>query len=73
MRRDRLATIGVPTLVLDDDLDSSDISSNARAIARAVPGARRQRLAAVAHMVNLESAAHFNRAVASFLASAARH
>ncbi|MFE6912067.1 alpha/beta fold hydrolase [Streptomyces erythrochromogenes] len=70
---DRLATIGVPTLVLDGDLDSSDISSNAGVIARAVPGARRQRLASAAHMVNLESTAAFNRAVASFLASAARH
>ncbi|MER7735624.1 alpha/beta fold hydrolase [Streptomyces erythrochromogenes] len=70
---DRLATIGVPTLVLDGDLDSGDISSNARAIVRAVPGARRQRFASAAHMVNLESTALFNRAVVSFLASTARH
>lgn len=47
---DRLAAIGVPTLVLDGELDSSDISSNAEAIAHAVPDARHQRLASAAHM-----------------------
>ncbi|MFB7468259.1 alpha/beta fold hydrolase [Streptomyces sp. NPDC056224] len=66
---DRLASIRVPTLVLDGELDSSDISSNAQAIARAVPGARHQRFSSAAHMVNVESTALFNRAVRSFLVS----
>ncbi|MEU4730456.1 alpha/beta hydrolase [Streptomyces sp. NPDC023588] len=66
---DRLASIGVPTLVLDGELDSSDISSNAQAIAHTVPHARHQRFASAAHMINLESTALFNPAVTSFLAS----
>ncbi|MFF3432438.1 alpha/beta fold hydrolase, partial [Streptomyces sp. NPDC002602] len=66
---DRLASIGVPTLVLDGELDSSDISSNAQAIAQTVPDARHQRFASAAHMVNLESTALFNLAVKSFLVS----
>ncbi|MFD3472742.1 alpha/beta fold hydrolase [Streptomyces sp. NPDC058682] len=66
---DRLAAIAVPALVLDGELDSSDISSRAQAIAQAVPGARRQRFASAAHMVNLESTEPFNRALESFLAS----
>lgn len=63
----RLAAIGVPTLVLDGELDSSDISSNAQTITQTVPGARRQRFTSAAHMVNLESKELFNRAVESFL------
>ncbi|EFL12855.1 alpha/beta hydrolase [Streptomyces sp. C] len=66
---DRLASIAVPTLVLDGELDSSDISSNAQAIARTVPGARSRRFASTAHMVNLESTRLFNLAVESFLVS----
>ncbi|WP_037806229.1 alpha/beta fold hydrolase [Streptomyces sp. NRRL F-2580] len=66
---DRLTSIGVPTLVLDGELDSSDISSNTQAIAYTVPDARHQRFASAGHMVNLESTALFNLAVKSFLAS----
>ncbi|MDI3405274.1 alpha/beta fold hydrolase [Streptomyces cavernicola] len=66
---DRLAAIGVPTLVLDGELDSSDISSNAQAIVQTVPDARHQRFASAAHMVNLESKELFNLAVKSFLVS----
>ncbi|MET9570095.1 alpha/beta hydrolase [Streptomyces virginiae] len=66
---DRLASIGVPTLVLDGELDSSDVSSNAQAITQTVPDARHQRFTSAAHMVNLESTALFNHAVTSFLAS----
>ncbi|MGW1227567.1 alpha/beta fold hydrolase [Streptomyces sp. NPDC002530] len=64
---DRLAALGVPTLVLDGELDSSDISSNAQAITQTVPGARRQRFTSAAHMINLENKEPFNRAVKSFL------
>ncbi|MFJ1569709.1 alpha/beta fold hydrolase [Streptomyces erythrochromogenes] len=63
---DRLASIGIPTLVLDGALDSTDISSNAQAIAQTVPDSRRQRCASAAHMVNLASTAPFNLAVKSF-------
>ncbi|MFB6515196.1 alpha/beta fold hydrolase [Streptomyces virginiae] len=66
---DRLASISAPTLVLDGELDSTDITSNAQAIARTVPDAEHQRLASAAHMVNLESQGPFNLAVESFLAS----
>jgi pimeloyl-ACP methyl ester carboxylesterase len=66
---DRLAAIDVPTLVLDGELDSSDISSNVGAIVQAVPDVRHQRFASAAHMVNLESKERFNRAVEAFLVS----
>ncbi|MER7399382.1 alpha/beta fold hydrolase [Streptomyces sp. NPDC000151] len=68
---DRLAEIGVPTLVMDGDLDSTDISANAHAIALAVPGARRARIPAAGHLVNLENAALFDRELAEFLRGAA--
>ncbi|MFI0257743.1 alpha/beta fold hydrolase [Streptomyces sp. NPDC017056] len=64
---ERLAEIRVPTLVLDGDLDSSDISANAHAIALAVPGAQRVRIPGAAHMVNLENTAHFDQALHGFL------
>ncbi|MEU9305745.1 alpha/beta hydrolase [Streptomyces sp. NPDC048269] len=66
---DRLAAIGVPTLVLHGELDSSDITSNAQAIAQTVTDARHQRFASAAHMVNLEDTELFNLAVKSFLVS----
>ncbi|MEV0599544.1 alpha/beta fold hydrolase [Streptomyces sp. NPDC050315] len=68
---DRLAEIRVPTLVMDGDLDSTDISANAHAVALAVPGARRARIPAAGHMVNLENAAQFDRELAEFLRGAA--
>lgn len=68
---DRLAEIRVPTLVLDGDLDSTDVSANAHAVALAVPGARRARIPAAGHMVNLENAALFDRELAAFLRTAA--
>ncbi|MFC6062118.1 alpha/beta fold hydrolase [Streptomyces ochraceiscleroticus] len=67
----RLAEIRVPTLVMDGDLDSTDISANAHAVALAVPGARRARIPAAGHMVNLENAARFDRELAEFLRGAA--
>lgn len=67
----RLAEISVPTLVMDGDLDSTDISANAHAVALAVPGARRARIPAAGHMVHLENAAQFDRELAEFLRGAA--
>ncbi|MEU7482481.1 alpha/beta fold hydrolase [Streptomyces sp. NPDC042319] len=67
----RLAEIRVPTLVMDGDLDSTDISANAHAVALAVPGARRARIPAAGHMVSLENAEEFDRELAGFLRGAA--
>ncbi|QHC21304.1 alpha/beta fold hydrolase [Streptomyces sp. GS7] len=66
---DRLGEIRVPTIVLDGDLDSSDISANAHAIAVTVPGARRIRVPAAGHMVNLENSPLFDRELHAFLSS----
>ncbi|MEV5598393.1 alpha/beta fold hydrolase [Streptomyces sp. NPDC052496] len=66
---ERLAEIRVPTLVLDGDLDSSDISANAHAITLAVPGAQRVRIPGAGHMVNLENTGHFDHALHTFLSN----
>ncbi|MFG2285603.1 alpha/beta fold hydrolase [Streptomyces sp. NPDC048595] len=66
---DRLGEIRVPTVVFDGDLDSTDISANAHAIALTVPGARRVRIPGAAHMVNLENTALFDRELHAFLSS----
>ncbi|MET9296695.1 alpha/beta hydrolase [Streptomyces sp. NPDC003077] len=65
----RLSEIRVPTLVLDGDLDSTDISANAHAIAVSVPGAHRVRVPGAGHMVNLENTACFDEALHGFLSS----
>ncbi|GAU70946.1 putative peptidase S33 family protein [Streptomyces sp. NBRC 110611] len=66
---DRLGEIRVPTVVFDGDLDSTDISANAHAIALAVPGARRVRIPGAAHMVNLENTMAFDHELHAFLSS----
>ncbi|WP_407286348.1 alpha/beta fold hydrolase [Streptomyces sp. BP-8] len=66
---DRLGEVRVPTVVFDGDLDSTDISANAHAIALTVPGARRVRIPGAAHMVNLENTALFDRELHAFLSS----
>ncbi|MFD7920534.1 alpha/beta fold hydrolase [Streptomyces sp. NPDC059740] len=63
-----LTELDVPTLVLDGDLDVSDISANAHAITLAIPGAHRVRVPAAAHMVNLENPQAFDEALRTFLA-----
>lgn len=63
----RLAEIGVPVLVLDGALDSTDILSNAELIASSVPGARHVRIPSAAHMINLERPALFDAELATFL------
>ncbi|KUL35675.1 alpha/beta hydrolase [Streptomyces sp. NRRL F-4489] len=68
---DRLGEIRVPTTVLDGDLDSSDISANAHAIALEVPGARRIRVPSAGHMVNLENTPLFDAELHAFLSSLA--
>ncbi|MFB6439802.1 alpha/beta fold hydrolase [Streptomyces sp. NPDC056411] len=66
---DRLTEIRVPTVVLDGDLDSRDISANAHAIALAVPGARRVRIPGAGHMVNLENTALYDQELHAFLSA----
>lgn len=69
---DRLSQIAVPTLVIDGDLDSTDVSANAHAITLAVPGARRVRVPGAAHMVNLENTPFFDQALYTFLSGLPR-
>ncbi|MFI0786690.1 alpha/beta fold hydrolase [Streptomyces lydicus] len=66
---DRLSEIRVPTVVFDGDLDSTDISANAHAIALTVPGARRVRIPGAGHMVNLENTALYDHELHAFLSS----
>ncbi|MFG2210886.1 alpha/beta fold hydrolase [Streptomyces sp. NPDC048638] len=68
----RLSEIRVPTIVFDGDLDSTDIAANAHAITLAVPGARRIRIPAAAHMVNLENTVLFDRELWAFLSALPR-
>jgi len=64
----RLAEIGVPALVVWGDLDTLGVTSACERLCREMRNARRHVLAGVAHMVNLERPAQFNRLVADFLA-----
>ncbi|WP_310728745.1 alpha/beta hydrolase [Streptomyces sp. N2A] len=66
---DRLGEIQVPTIVLDGDLDSTDIAANAHAIALTVPGARRIRIPGAGHMVNLENTPLFDQELHTFLST----
>ncbi|MGP8302140.1 alpha/beta fold hydrolase [Streptomyces inhibens] len=66
---DRLGEIRVPTVVFDGDLDSTDISANAHAIALTVPRARRVRIPGAGHMVNLENTTLFDHELHAFLSS----
>ncbi|MFH8679541.1 alpha/beta fold hydrolase [Streptomyces lydicus] len=66
---DRLGEIQVPTVVFDGDLDSTDISANAHAIALTVPGARRVRIPGAGHMVNLENTPLYDHELHAFLSS----
>ncbi len=64
----RLASIKAPTLVVVGDLDMPDILDIVERIGREVPGAHKIIIPGVAHMVNLEKPAEFNRIVLDFLA-----
>jgi pimeloyl-ACP methyl ester carboxylesterase len=64
----RLQEIRVPTLVMVGDLDVSSSIPTANRIAEGIAGARLIVFPGVAHMVNLERPAEFNRAVLDFLA-----
>lgn len=65
----RLADIHVPTLVIVGDLDESVILGMADQMVQGVQGAHKVVFPGVAHMVNLEQPAEFNRVVLEFLQS----
>jgi pimeloyl-ACP methyl ester carboxylesterase len=64
----RLGEVEVPTLVIVGDLDTVFVQAAAQALAQGIPGARKLVVPGVAHMVNLEKPAEFERAVLDFLA-----
>ncbi|MGH2406952.1 MAG: alpha/beta fold hydrolase [Candidatus Limnocylindrales bacterium] len=66
----RLAEVRVPTLVVHGDLDVSSTTPVAEALEQGIVGARRVSIAGVAHMVNMEHPAEFQRLVLDFLADA---
>ncbi len=64
---EHLAEIDVPTLVMWGTFDESSVGESGDRLAASVPGARRHVFEGVAHMVNLERPAEFNRLVLDFL------
>ena len=63
----RLADVGVPTLVVTGDEDVSDIHVIADRLAAEIPGAKRATIADAAHLPNLERPDEFDRIVLAFL------
>jgi 3-oxoadipate enol-lactonase len=63
----RLGEVKVPVLAMWGDLDVPSTADAGELLVRSVPGARRHVFQGVAHMVNLERPAEFNRLVAEFL------
>lgn len=64
----RLADVTQPTLVMWGDLDEKTTQKGSEAMAAGIPGARSHTFAGVAHMVDLERPAEFERLVLDFLA-----
>jgi 3-oxoadipate enol-lactonase len=62
----RLAAIAVPALVIVGEQDPGTPPAMAEEIARAIPGARLQRIADAAHLSNLEQPERFNAALHAF-------
>ena len=67
----RLGEIRVPTLVVWGDIDAPSVTAASEFMAREIARARRHVFTGVAHMVNLERPAEFNRLVGDFLAETA--
>lgn len=63
----RLEEIDIPTLAVVGTLDVPDIDQIAHLIDQQVPGAERVYIPDVAHMVNMEKPAEFNRVLLEFL------
>jgi 3-oxoadipate enol-lactonase len=66
----RLSEIKVPTLVTWGTLDTVGAASAGERMASEIAGASRHVFESVAHMINLERPAEFNRVVGDFLAEA---
>jgi 3-oxoadipate enol-lactonase len=66
----RLGEVHVPALVIHGDLDASTTALAAEALEGGIANARRVTLTGVAHMVNLERPAEFQKLVLDFLAEA---
>ncbi len=63
----RLGEIHVPTLIIVGDGDVPDVIETADMLEQGIAGARRVVFPGVAHMVNMERPAEFNRVVLDFL------
>lgn len=66
---ERLSEVHVPTLILAGALDVAGVIELAEQLAAEIPGAQKVILPGVAHMINLEQPAKFNRLVLAFLQS----
>lgn len=66
---DRLAEVGVPTLVVAGDQDVPDILAIAELLQRDIGGARLAIISNTAHQLNMERPDEFNRIVLEFLES----
>jgi pimeloyl-ACP methyl ester carboxylesterase len=64
---ERLGDIKVPTLVIIGDIDSATEVEVSHALAEKIPGAKLAIFPGVAHMVNMEKPAEFNKVVIDFL------
>src|SRR5262245_34776607 len=64
----RLAEVGVPTLVVTGDNDFEDIRRIGDRLAAEIPGAERATIAHTAHLPSLERPAEFDRIVLGFFA-----
>lgn len=64
---ERLGSIGVPTLVIVTDLDTTSIRAAADALVNGIPGARRHVIHNSAHVPNMEHPDEFNRVVDEFV------
>lgn len=63
----RLNEIRVPTLVIVGDLDATSVMASCDLLAQGIAGAQKVVVPGVAHMVNMEKPAEFNRLVLDFL------
>lgn len=66
----RLVELRVPTLIVVGDMDLPEKLAMAERLAAEIPGAKQQIISGVAHMVNMEKPAEFNRIVLDFLRAA---
>jgi 3-oxoadipate enol-lactonase len=65
---ERLPEITARTLVVVGELDLADFRTISERVAREVPGAKREIMAGVGHMANMEAPARFHEILAAFLA-----